>query len=245
MPAPQPRTRILDALHRSRMEPYLVAAHHNEKRALSLYRWHTELTAAVQAVLGIAEVVLRNTIDRELQGWNNNQTNGTRSWLLAEPASPLRSLSAGKRKEALERAQKAADRRPAGHRRHGLPVTHDDVLAHITFGLWKELLPNHLPGAADPSNSTVNANREFLWTDCLEAAFPNEADADGRITFWRVAHLHLLRNRVSHMEPLLDVDVADRIQEALALVRSIDRDVANWVSGANRVPVILRDRPDV
>ena len=47
-----PRRKIIDALHTARMRPYLDAAHNNEKNALTLYRWHLELTAAVQTVLG-------------------------------------------------------------------------------------------------------------------------------------------------------------------------------------------------
>ena len=121
-------------------------------------------------------------------------------------------------------------------------MTHDDVLAHITFGLWKELLPNHQPGAG---NTTENANRLRLWNEGLQSAFPSENDPDGETTFWRVAHLHLLRNRVSHIEPLLNVDVRDKVDEAFSLIRSIDRDVANWVTGASKVSVVLKQRPEV
>lgn len=239
---PNPRRQVIDALHVSRMKPYLDAAHQNEKGALTLYRWHTDLTAAVQTVLGLTEVVLRNAMDRELQAWNNGQIPGTSSWLLAEPAAPLRSLSAGKRREAQERALKSQLARSRQHARHGAPVSHDDVLAHITFGLWKELLPNHLPSAG---NATENANRLRLWNEGLRNAFPGVQDSDGEITFWRVAHLHELRNRVSHMEPLLNVDVKDRTDDAFKLLQSIDGVVANWVAGGSQVQSVLNRRPDV
>jgi|GEM_PF-3449613 len=52
------RTKIIDALHRTRMKPYLEAAYQNEKNALALYRWNSDLTAACQTVLGATEVVL-------------------------------------------------------------------------------------------------------------------------------------------------------------------------------------------
>lgn len=88
------------------MRPYLAAAHNNEKNALALYRWHLDLTASVQTVLGATEVFVRNAMDKQLQSWNDTATSGSQSWLLTEPASPLRSLSAGKRKEARDRAEK-------------------------------------------------------------------------------------------------------------------------------------------
>lgn len=224
------------------MQPFLDAAHQNKKNALKLYRWHSELTAACQSVLGITEVVLRNSMDRALQDWNNKESGGSQSWLLFNPEAPLRSLSAGKRKEAKERAQKASDGRSSSHRRYGQAVSHDDVLAQVTFGLWKELLPNHLP---DAGNATENKNRERLWKEALANAFPNEHDPDGSRTFWRVAHTHKLRNRVSHMESILDVEVLDYIQDAFDLLRSINRDVAQWATGASKVSTIYRQKPDV
>jgi hypothetical protein len=237
-----PQRKIIEALHPSRMGPYLDVAHHNEKNAVRLYRWHIELTAAVQAVLGVTEVILRNAMDRQLQAWNDIQTGGTDSWLLTEPAAPLRSLSSDKRREAKRLAAKQAAARPDDHSRHGAPVTHDDVLAHIMFGLWKDLLPNHSPGAG---NTTENANRERLWCEALKNAFPNQTDPDGAVTYWRVSHLHLLRNRASHMEPLLDRRVKDRIDDAFKLITSIDPDVANWVTGTSQVATVLRQRPEL
>ncbi|EIC06701.1 hypothetical protein OR221_3225 [Microbacterium laevaniformans OR221] len=224
------------------MQQFIAAAHQNDKNALTLYRWHSEFTAAVQPVLGATEVILRNAMDRRLQAWNDEESGGTRSWLLNEPESPLRSLSAGKRREAKERADKALERRLPSHHRYGVPVTHDDVLAQVTFGLWKELLPNHQPGAG---SSTENSNRDRLWREALSQAFPNEEDPSGELTFWRVAHVHLLRNRISHMESLLNIDVLDVVQDAFDLLRSIDRDVASWVSGASKVTAVFRQRPEV
>lgn len=222
------------------MRPYLDASGQNEKVAVALYRWHTHLTAAVQSDLGITEVVLRNAMDRELQTWNDHRTAGTDSWLLSEPATPLRGLTASKRAEANRLAANAFKRRLASHPRYGLPVSHDDVLAHVMFGMWKDLLPNHDPQAG---RTRDNSNRDRLWSEALIRAFPNESDPDGSITYWRVTHVHELRNRVAHMEPLLNLDVKDRVGEAFKLVRSIDSVVADWVTGSSQVSALLKQRP--
>ena len=235
------RAKIFDALHRSRMQPYLVQTGGNEKDALRLYRWNLELTAAVQEVLGVTEVVLRNAMDRELQAWNVKRAGRSGSWLLQEPATPLRGLTAGKRQSALNRAQKEAGRRAVDHPRHGVPVSHDDVLAQVMFGMWKDLLPNHHPQAS--RSSLDNSNRRLLWDAALKNSFPNEVDPEGEKAYWRVVHVHHLRNRVSHMEPLLGIDVGDRMREAFALVRSIDPAVAEWVSGISRVQDVAGRRP--
>lgn len=61
--------------------------------------------------------------------------------------------------------------------------------------------------------------------------------------FWRVSHVHHLRNRVSHMEPIFNIDVKDQVCDALSLVRSINIDVAQWLTGISRVSAILKTRP--
>lgn len=225
------------------MRPYLDATNQNERDALSLYRWHSDLTAAVQSVLGTTEVILRNAMDRELQAWNNRELVIQQSWLLSDPAAPLRSLSADKRKNAVKRADNEAKDRTPGHPRHGQPVNHDDVLAQVMFGMWKDLLPNHMPDA-DP-DKTENKNRVRLWEESLINAFPHINDPDGEQVFWFVARLHRLRNRVSHMEPLLNIDVSEEVNQAFDLLRSIEPVVAAWVTGGSRVSEIVGRRPGV
>ncbi len=239
----RPRSKVVAALSPARMRPYLDRCNGNEKAALALYAWHSELTAAVQTVLGNTEVILRNAMDEQLQKWNAQQAHQseTTSWLLAKPAFPLRGLVAGKRLDALRRARNQAKARPSTHRRYGVPVNHDDVLAQLMFGVWKDLLPNHHP-AANP-DSLENRNRMFLWTEALQAAFPRVADPDGSITYRRVTFLHQLRNRVSHMEPLLDINVKLQTQTAFDLVASIDGDVVQWLTGRSKVSQILNNRP--
>ncbi|MFE1523801.1 hypothetical protein [Schaalia turicensis] len=235
------RAIVIERLSSARMSPYMERCGGNRKEALNLYIWHAGLTAAVQTVLGITEVVLRNAIDCQLQIWNRNHIPGASSWLLQEPAAPLRSLTSLKRRDALCRAINQASSRSTNHRRYGQVVTHDDVLSQIMFGMWRDLLPNHLPGA-NPELAQ-NVNRTRLWNEALRNAFPHIEDEDGAITFWRVAHLHRLRNRVSHVEPLLDVNVKHQIQEAFDLVASIDPAIADWLTGVSRVGAELAKKP--
>lgn len=235
------RHAVQDALSHARLEPYLERTGGNVKQALRLYAWHAHLTAAVQTILGTTEVILRNAMDRQLQVWNTTQDSSLTSWLLEEPASPLRSLSAAKRHDALRRAINQAQARPTGHRRYNQPVTHDDVLAQVMFGMWKDLLPNHQLGVNPQTRE--NLNRQRLWEESLCFAFPHANDPYGQETFWRVAHLHRLRNRVSHMEPLLDIDVNAHIREAFDLVSTINPQAAQWLSGISTVSHLLSQEP--
>lgn len=222
------------------MEPYLQAAGGNRKLGLHLYNWGDELASAIQATLRPTEIFLRNAMDAQLQTWNERE-NGKSSWLLEPPAAPLRSLTAGKRKTAVERAQRTLTTRPPNHPRHNVSLTHDDVLSQVMFGMWKDILPNHLP-QSNPANLD-NRNRVQLWEQCLVHAFPFEDDPTGEKTFWRVFHLHGLRNRVSHMDSLLNVDVADIVADAFDLIESINPVLRDWVTGTSTVMNVLRSRP--
>lgn len=234
------RQRVLNALHRTRLEPYLKETNENEQNALKLYTWHLRLTSSVQELLGVVEVTLRNAIDRELLIWNENEC-ANKSWLLEAPAAPLGSLTSGKRKLALRNAEKAVEIRDVGHPRHQASVTHDDVLANVMFGMWKDIMPNHGldAGQAGPANK----NRKRMWDEAIHKAFPHSNDPDGKETYWRIIRLHLLRNRVSHMESLLGIDLPDRVHDMNKLVESIDPYVAEWFTGLNRVNAVLKERP--
>ncbi|MGD8166049.1 hypothetical protein ACEXOS_002405 [Herbiconiux sp. P16] len=238
--ARETRRAVIEALHRSRLQPYLDACRQNERDALQLYRWNLQLTAALQEILSVTEVVLRNAIDRQLRTWNADQLGCERSWLLAEPGAPLRSLISRKRKQAIGAASKALLARAPTHPRHGLTPTHDDVLAQVMFGMWKDLLPNHSPNAG---STTENMNREFMWSQAIVKAFPNVPDLTGEDTYWKVSRLHHLRNRVAHMETLIGLDAASLTKDALTLVRAIDVHTHDWLSGMNRVPVVAKARP--
>ena len=240
---PESRDKVLKHLGAARLEPYLAEAGGNKKAALNLYRWSVQLTASVQQLLGLTEVMLRNSIDEQLQLWNNEARAQETSWLLDEPANPLRSLVEDKRKRAHHDAEKALTIRPPGHPRHGDELTHDDVLAHTMFGMWKDLLPNHAPNMSQEDQR--NQNRLRMWNESLSAAFPHAEDPDGKKTYWRVAHLHLLRNRVSHMDSLLNVDVDDRANDAFDLVGSIDPVLRNWLTGTSTGSQILNHKPEV
>ncbi|MDY3128237.1 MAG: hypothetical protein SOW59_08980 [Corynebacterium sp.] len=231
---------IIEALGEARLAPYLEAANGNRKEALRLYRWSVKLTAAVQETLGITEVLIRNAIDQQLQEWNNAQKPTSTSWLLTEPASPLLGLINPKRREACRRAQKSVEHRSPNHPRYGQAPTHDDVLANTMFGMWKDILPNHAP-SANPENDE-NKNRKFMWGQAVSKAFPNEYDPDGEKTYWRVSHLHLLRNRVSHMDSLLNVDVLDATHDAFALVNSIDSKLCDWLTGTSTIRAIYGEK---
>lgn len=84
-------------------------------------------------------------------------------------------------------------------------------MAQITFGVWTKLLPTQ--DTKDPNYH----GRQILWHQALRHAFPHRPanDPDGMIVSDRASRLHGLRNRVSHMEPLLNVHITARYPNPL------------------------------
>lgn len=146
-------------LAQARLAPYLAATDGNRRRAVQLYQWNIELSGAVYEAMHVVEVVLRNAIDAQLCRWNATQINAstgnprTHDWLL-DPAPLLKRLV---REHELTKARQRAEQ---AIRRHRRPVAHADLLAQLSFGTWRFLLPDSDPG------------RQRLWTDALHAAFP-------------------------------------------------------------------------
>lgn len=150
---------------------------------------------------------------------------------------------------------KAADQsrraRSSNHPRHGEAITHDDLVAHVMFGTWANLLPEKYDSSWTDANgnpvqdlSNLQARRD-LWRSCLQAGFPNvKYDPRGYGTGNKVRDLRKLRNRVSHMDSLLFVNVAHlHDQVLLPLLNSISRDLRDWVQATSRVGSVLVQRP--
>lgn len=217
-------------LARARLAPYLVACNGVERRAIRLYQWNIELSGAVYQALHVVEVVLRNAIDSQLCTWNALQADGetgeplSRDWLMT-PAPLLRRLV---REQELENARQRAER---AIRRHKRPLAHADLLAQLSFGTWRFLLPDRDPG------------RQLLWRQALHNAFPHLQRSPDELR--RSVHgIYQLRNRVAHLEPLLRTGVVRRqFQDMRAVLAEIDPDVEHWFISQQRVTAVLRRRP--
>ncbi|MCT6735399.1 hypothetical protein [Rhodococcus qingshengii] len=230
-------------IHPARFATYRAQCGNDPHTALELYKWNLALSSAFQPVLAITEVALRNAIDEQLRVWNQKQRNiqtGSQcsaDWLL-DPAKPLNSMTRNSRKTAYKHADEADGARHVAHPRKGATISHDDLLAQLTFGVWPKLLPTD-----DRKDANYRA-RQILWNQALRHAFPHaQDDAKGIVLASRAHRLHGLRNRVSHMEPLLSVNITARHNDALRLLGTISPEIRDWCSGLSRVIEVKRRCP--
>ena len=170
---------ITFALSAPRMSRYMSACANDQPRALELFRWNAEISAAFMVPLHICEVVLRNAIVagiEELYGqtWYAPGTAFERS--LPKPAqgySPFRDLDIS---------------------RKGQP-TAGKVIPELKFMFWVSMV--------------TARHDARLWTPHVAKHFPSLLPTAAPRDRRRFFHSHLdeirrFRNRVAHHEPIFD-----------------------------------------
>lgn len=175
----------------------------------------------------VFELVLRNAIDRELRIWNDGMA-GTPHWLLRPHPYLLRALNQTELSKAATRARRiAAD--------HDRPVSHDDVLAQMSLGVWRYLLP-----------SKANKSKQKLWTVAIKNAFPAwPGDWSAESIVARVANVHDLRNRVAHLEPLHRYDIRKVRRDMRSVCHAIGPDAARFFVQIERLLPVIEANPAI
>ncbi len=226
---PVHHTVVAAKLSSPRLAPYLAATGGNVRQALRLYQWNVELSGAVYECLHRFEVVLRNALDEQLCRWNTTQRERqtgrlhSSDWLM-DPARLLNRLAGDDIRKASRRAQTALRGAPT-------PPRHPDILAQLSFGTWRFLLPDNDPG------------RQLLWNKALAAAFPKLTGAPAELVD-HVDHIYKLRNRVAHLEPLLNAGmVADRFGRMRTVLLAIDPALETWFVSRQRLTATLETKP--
>ena len=210
---------LVKRLTPERLESYLAETGGSVPAAIRLYDWNAFVGASLLADLGRLEVLFRNAVDQSLREYGDSQ-----NW--PKPWHSRRALF-----EGPARARDLKDIRKAelAARKH-----HTKVITELSFGFWR-----HLCGT--PYLTT-------LWVPTLAAAFPHHpdpanpnrirADVDDRMQ-----HLHYLRNRIAHHEPIHQRNLEREHAEMLEIIRWICPHSHTWAKSASRTPEILLERP--
>lgn len=194
-------------------------------RAHELFVWNVRAAGAALEAIHVFELVLRNALDHELRTWNA-QMQATPGWALDPHPYLLRSLKADELAKAASRARSIA-------REKGRPVTHDDVVAQISLGTWRYLLP-----------SRSNNSKQKLWNVALKHAFPAWVGSwDPERLVARVANVHGLRNRVAHLEPLHRYDLRRVRRDMRSVCHAVGPEAARVFVQTERLLPIVEANP--
>jgi hypothetical protein len=199
---------IFTALSPARMSHYVRDAG-SETRALTLYAWNAELSAALLVDIHYLEVVLRNAIYTELKAIVGNDAS------VFEALERERWFSQQSREDLAK-----ARTRLSGRAR---PITEDGMIAELSFGFWRYLL--------------TGKYHRVLWERGLWRAFPDLANAQDRRRDIEkgVRAAYELRNRIAHHEPVYARSVLSEYDDVVQVLGWLCATVRDWVASRSKV----------
>lgn len=260
MRGPAHAQEVLSALSQPRTEKYLAQMGNHAGRALQLYKWDGQLSASMGSLIALFEVVLRNSICHAIDAWSDEGQKSNKQWIM-EPRNgvrePLSKVIVNLSDTARAKALNAKELRDNGqglvsgdHPRKGHPLTRDDVVAQVTLQQWKENFfyrspEQQLDGSLkffpnETRYKTLKRVYEDITSRALSAG-PKTIDPDRASLVMH--HVVLLRNRISHQEPLVDIDCAQLRREIFELMNCMEPSVLEDYSSNDPIPGILKADP--
>ena len=209
----------------ARLSALLAECHNDSTQATELFVWNVRAAGAALEAVHVFELVLRNAIDRELRLWHQSLT-GTTDWILHPHPFVLKVIPKLKIDQATAKARSVATAR---HR----TLAHDDVLAQLSLGVWRYVLPSH-----------ANRAKQRLWREATSSAFPHWRGAwDPQSIVARVANAHELRNRVAHLEPLHHYDLRRARRDMRSVCHAVGPDAARLFVSTERLLPLIEANP--
>lgn len=169
-----PNSELYTAIGQPRYSRYLAACG-NKRRALKLYRANISLSQKMYAVIGMFEVILRNSIDRHMKSKKGP------IWLEEAIAPDGFLYHSSDCRHSLHVVQKAIHTL-------GSQYTHDRLIANLTFGFWRYQFARKEYLASGNTLLNIFINRPFK---------TNQKDI-----FRRLIQINQVRNRIAHHEPI-------------------------------------------
>lgn len=169
-----PNSQFHTAISTPRFQRYLNACG-TQDRALTLYRENIVLSQQLYGVIGVFEIILRNSIDRYMSAEQGNE------WL-ENAVAPGGSFDVNPGCEDIFHSVQEAIHKL------GPQFTHDRLIAKLTFGFWTYMF----------------ATKEFAAAgSILLGIFPNRPFGTKQKTvFQDLVKINELRNRIAHYEPI-------------------------------------------
>lgn len=219
---------------KARLARYISACKGDVNKGLSLYKYNIQASQALYPVISVLEIVLRNSIDRELSKYYKDS-----NWLMTQRADFAENPflvyrnSHGKEQSDLffrEKLEKAENKL----KYKGSPINHVKLLAELTFGFWVKFF--------DISPIKILKGVPLQ-------AFTNKPGVKLVKVHSHLNSIVALRNRISHSEPIcfdrtgkLCLDTMRQYQFDIEdALRWLDSDLSQWAEKLNFYkPVVIR-----
>lgn len=198
----------------ARIGTYMLAAGHDESRALALYLWNAQLGEAFHLPIQAVEIALRNRINCVLV-----RSFGVDWW--REPA--FQALAEKRQNDSINEVVTRIAKR-------GQSLVTGQIVAGLSFGFWVSML-----------DARYNP---LVWSQHLSTGFPNLPAAQGREDLQRVARkIATFRNRIWHHEPIFRADISDNYSTCMRALEWLCPHKMGWIKPQCKVMTVLRSRP--
>lgn len=213
-----------------RFATFVEATGGSRSRALKLYEWNAQLSAAFLHDLGHLEVGLRNACDRKLDAARDPEEvhwTEPRSVHFLFPPTSTSPQGSGRARDrnslprhAVERARSSVAGSPASE------VIPGKVVAELTFGFWTYLVSD--------------LHEKTIWVPYLHKVFP--AGIDRKKLSGTFTSLRDFRNRVAHHENILANPESKR-RQLVSVAKLISPDLHTHILTHSQISTILEQRP--
>lgn len=208
---------VVDWLSADRLQKYVVAAGHDEDRALRLYEWNANVNAALLHDFAHFEVGVRNLYDRGLM---LSLRPGETHWLEDVPLRRLYPDPSPGNQRSRRDVQKARNRLGG----QGAPP--GGILAEMTFGFWAMMTAHRLGTTVWPY---------------LDQVLPPQTDRAELHD--RMMDLSRARNRVAHHEPVHMGSVEVTLRRMKRIAGYVSAEFADHLEAVSTVRTLLAQRP--
>lgn len=206
-----------------RLNHYMAARGNDPTRAVQLYQWNAEISAAYWKSLSYFEVALRNAIDREMNVIHAAKGRGGH-WIWDDACELGRDATGlGQHKYPYVDIATATRR----VRKNNMPVSPGQVISELPFGFWHQM---------------VSKSQLFLWPD-LVRAFPNSPDRRLDTVHDPIARIRDFRYRIGHHHRIWSTNILDRYNDMILVAGYLDANLPTWIDARSRVPALLQSEP--
>jgi len=186
-----------------RFSRYYIACNRSKRKALQLYRANIILSEKLYAIIGMLEVILRNSIDRYFISTKGDH------WLEdAVQAGGYLEVSNGC-EDSFHVVQEAI-------LKLGPAYTHEALISKLTFGFWTYLFAKKQFAAAGSTLLEIFPNRPFA--------------VKQKTVFQDLIKINEIRNRIAHYEPICFLKGAHEVSTTLARSRyELLLEILHWL----------------
>lgn len=201
-------------LSQARMGTYLLAAGHDEARALALYHWNAQLGEAFHLPIQAVEIALRNRINSVLVS-----IFGAEWW-----KTPAFLVVADKRQiDQIDEAKARIGKR-------GQAVVTGQIVAGLSFGFWVSMLDARYNPA--------------VWSHALKTGFPDLPAKKSRSDLQKSSrHIANFRNRIWHHEPIFKANITEEYSRCMEMLMWLCPHKQKWIKPQCKVMTVLRIKP--